>query len=227
MQNLLEKKNIPLIKFFFRLIFFGVIIILVFYVLGSGYVRIFLPAFANEIEMLRPEYDVIDYDIIQIRNIDYLQLMIEINKRPDPNDRLKGKVTRLKGQASSLCIYPIIVISLLLAWPDLGLRNRLKVLILSIPLIFFISCLDYPLIFIGEIESYLEPNKKGIYDFWSHFINNGGRQFLPVIAFMIALAPVYLKKTSQESRISYKAGRNDPCPCGSGKKYKHCCMTAK
>ncbi|MBT3200024.1 MAG: hypothetical protein HN350_08905 [Phycisphaerales bacterium] len=20
-------------------------------------------------------------------------------------------------------------------------------------------------------------------------------------------------------------GRNDPCPCGSGKKYKHCCIT--
>ncbi len=23
-----------------------------------------------------------------------------------------------------------------------------------------------------------------------------------------------------------KIGRNDPCPCGSGKKYKHCCLTA-
>ena len=22
-----------------------------------------------------------------------------------------------------------------------------------------------------------------------------------------------------------KPGRNDPCPCGSGKKYKHCCMS--
>ena len=21
-----------------------------------------------------------------------------------------------------------------------------------------------------------------------------------------------------------KAGRNDPCPCGSGKKFKNCCM---
>ena len=21
-----------------------------------------------------------------------------------------------------------------------------------------------------------------------------------------------------------KVGRNDPCPCGSGKKYKNCCM---
>ncbi|MGA7454642.1 MAG: SEC-C metal-binding domain-containing protein [Rhodoplanes sp.] len=22
-----------------------------------------------------------------------------------------------------------------------------------------------------------------------------------------------------------KPGRNDPCPCGSGKKYKKCCLT--
>ena len=25
-------------------------------------------------------------------------------------------------------------------------------------------------------------------------------------------------------RDAPKVGRNDPCPCGSGKKYKHCCM---
>ncbi|MDR2482352.1 MAG: SEC-C domain-containing protein, partial [Treponema sp.] len=24
-------------------------------------------------------------------------------------------------------------------------------------------------------------------------------------------------------RTGPKTGRNDPCPCGSGKKYKHCC----
>ena len=24
--------------------------------------------------------------------------------------------------------------------------------------------------------------------------------------------------------VSHKVGRNDPCPCGSGKKYKNCCM---
>ncbi|WP_368860677.1 SEC-C metal-binding domain-containing protein [Bradyrhizobium sp. Arg816] len=23
---------------------------------------------------------------------------------------------------------------------------------------------------------------------------------------------------------SYKVGRNDPCPCGSGKKFKKCCL---
>ncbi|HRD54879.1 MAG TPA: SEC-C metal-binding domain-containing protein [Parachlamydiaceae bacterium] len=24
-----------------------------------------------------------------------------------------------------------------------------------------------------------------------------------------------------------KVGRNDPCPCGSGKKFKHCCFLTK
>ena len=31
---------------------------------------------------------------------------------------------------------------------------------------------------------------------------------------------VYLKDASAPAK---KVGRNDPCPCGSGKKYKKCC----
>jgi hypothetical protein len=27
-----------------------------------------------------------------------------------------------------------------------------------------------------------------------------------------------------DRRPAAKIGRNDPCPCGSGKKYKHCCL---
>lgn len=30
-------------------------------------------------------------------------------------------------------------------------------------------------------------------------------------------------KASRQA-VSTKVGRNDPCPCGSGKKYKNCCM---
>jgi uncharacterized protein YecA (UPF0149 family) len=29
--------------------------------------------------------------------------------------------------------------------------------------------------------------------------------------------------TPEPRRNSSKVGRNDPCPCGSGKKYKKCC----
>jgi len=31
------------------------------------------------------------------------------------------------------------------------------------------------------------------------------------------------QKSSTTIRVGKKVGRNDPCPCGSGKKYKHCC----
>ncbi len=30
----------------------------------------------------------------------------------------------------------------------------------------------------------------------------------------------------QQRRVTQRVGRNDPCPCGSGKKYKHCCGKA-
>ena len=29
-----------------------------------------------------------------------------------------------------------------------------------------------------------------------------------------------------EPRVHVKVGRNDPCPCGSGRKYKKCCGSA-
>ena len=34
----------------------------------------------------------------------------------------------------------------------------------------------------------------------------------------------YLPKTRPIVRDNKKIGRNDPCPCGSGKKYKNCCL---
>ena len=41
-----------------------------------------------------------------------------------------------------------------------------------------------------------------------------------IIAVLVAIAiPVYQGQVHKA-----KVGRNDPCPCGSGKKYKNCCL---
>ena len=45
-------------------------------------------------------------------------------------------------------------------------------------------------------------------------------------------APVYARSFRQDGSVRGETvrhqlpsvGRNDPCPCGSGKKYKKCCM---
>ncbi|MGX8774304.1 MAG: SEC-C metal-binding domain-containing protein [Bacillota bacterium] len=39
---------------------------------------------------------------------------------------------------------------------------------------------------------------------------------------MVEIAKEY-KQSKTVRRATPKIGRNDPCPCGSGKKYKHCC----
>lgn len=39
----------------------------------------------------------------------------------------------------------------------------------------------------------------------------------------VIMAPEQIVKTAQISKPQKKIGRNDPCPCGSGKKYKKCC----
>lgn len=36
----------------------------------------------------------------------------------------------------------------------------------------------------------------------------------------------YLSKTNTIVREFTKVGRNDTCPCGSGKKYKNCCLSS-
>ena len=38
-----------------------------------------------------------------------------------------------------------------------------------------------------------------------------------------AAVPPRERKQETVRRDTPKVGRNDPCPCGSGKKYKHCC----
>ena len=41
-----------------------------------------------------------------------------------------------------------------------------------------------------------------------------------------ALAKAWKEAHTQKIRKFDKIGRNDPCPCGSGKKYKNCCLSS-
>jgi hypothetical protein len=221
-------------RFLGRLLSACLLVIAVFYIISPFYIRLLLPAFAWEIEMLNPKYRVVHKDIIKIRQVNYLQMDIEVStfKSSDQQETKElNPVTRHKAQASSLCIAPIIIITLILAWPALPLSRRLKAFIFSLPMIALIQCMDYPLIFISNIASVYSNNvpMNTIFKIWSHILNNGGRQFLSLIAFLLAISPHYLTHTpSQLQSInsqSEKTGRNAPCPCGSGIKYKNCCLS--
>jgi hypothetical protein len=237
LKNTDEKPFSPIgrsgLKFLIRLISACLLVGCAFYFISPFYVRFFLPIFSSQIEFLHPEYKVIHSEVTKIRQIDYFQFDINVNKPSPPGYQSQGEtgnVTRHKGQASALILSPIIIFSLILSWPSLSIRRRLLSFAFSIPLIILIECLDYPMIFIANIESVFSPDSSLITlrKIWSHILNNGGRQFLSVIGFFLLIAPYYLKPGDQQISATNitqtPISRNAPCPCGSGKKYKNCCF---
>ena len=68
----------------------------------------------------------------------------------------------------------------------------------------------------GEVEfkaAYERQGLREVHHERSQFKKIGGRWFYDEGE----VIPQTVKRTGP------KTGRNDPCPCGSGKKYKHCC----
>jgi SEC-C motif-containing protein len=67
------------------------------------------------------------------------------------------------------------------------------------------------------VANYIERGEERIHHERSLFRRHQGRWYFHSAEYPKA-APVV--------RAQPKIGRNDPCPCGSGKKYKKCCETA-
>jgi uncharacterized protein YecA (UPF0149 family) len=44
---------------------------------------------------------------------------------------------------------------------------------------------------------------------------------------MTAISEELEAAEADERRLWRTTGRNDPCPCGSGAKYKHCCLPGR
>ena len=227
MEKTTKSHSIVFSSFLIRLVPACLFVIAFFYFIGPFYIKGHLKLFKNEIELLHPEYRVLSYDIAKINQLDYIEILFQVNKDPDDPaaSAKKGSKIRLKGQASTICIASIIVFSLILAWPGLAFKQRFKAILASVPMLIIHSCLDYPLIFISDIESVYSSNStilNSIREVWNHSLNNGGRQFLALLIFLIALVITFPREKAATREI---VGRNSPCPCGSGKKYKHCCLS--
>ena len=65
-------------------------------------------------------------------------------------------------------------------------------------------------------------------DFTAYFVDQNGEHAMPERSEFVRregrwLFTRSLREGPAPVRAAPKVGRNDPCPCGSGKKYKHCC----
>jgi len=121
------------------------------------------------------------------------------------------------------------LLSLFLATPGLLLQNRAWRLAVGLLFLFF----SQVLFLIVKVEVTLigaAHPLAGNASFWQgldNFLEITGKAFFPVVIWLLLTLPYMLGSldiVEPESRENKKVGRNDPCPCGSGKKFKHCCV---
>jgi SEC-C motif-containing protein len=66
-------------------------------------------------------------------------------------------------------------------------------------------------------------------DFSAYFVDQAGEHLHPEKSEFNRVDGQWLytrtiRQGPAPAKAAAKVGRNDPCPCGSGKKYKHCCL---
>jgi len=226
MKNQDKKSNTKFLSVSFRLTLAALFVSSVFYFAGPLYVRAFLPLFSYQMKKIYPDLKVKNIYVDKRNQIAY-DITVHLKIKNLKKEILEERDIPLHGEfmAKAMYICPIIIYTILLGWPGLSTKQRIKSIAVSVPLLVAVQLVDIPIYFVNRIEMSLalDSSSEHFHDFWVYFINNGGRQFLALIVAMLSIASVriVLPKTIEYNKASI--GRNDPCPCKSGKKYKKCC----
>jgi len=154
---------------------------------------------------------------------------------PATRRQVRFKVELWKGYSS----YDLILFaSLMLATPGWRLRQRLRLLGIGLALLalaefaFFMSTVEYsqhrslPMSTGTVVYPPGYSRVKEVVSTWVYyFFQTMGRGLFPLLVYVgvIGIAWTSAPRQATQRPVASTPRRNDPCPCGSGKKYKRCC----
>jgi hypothetical protein len=116
----------------------------------------------------------------------------------------------------------VLLPALLLATP-VEIRRRFQWLVLGLSLLFILHVLTM----IVLLQSYqcLQRDPSSFPCFTVHGLALTSGQVMAVVAWALLTWSYWFPKATETAPLPKhaKTGRNDACPCGSGRKYKRCC----
>lgn len=205
------------------------LLVAVFYTLGHRFIKLTLPFYALELKLLRPDYEVQASGIERGKD-DRIHSYYRIKLNSTVFDSLgqprRGVVVKVEFEGTNLYVYPIIVFSLIFAWPRLSARDRIIASGVAFPMIILFSLFDIPLQVITQFEQSfsVEYQWRELRLAALHFLANGGRLLFALLAFAGTIGIAVYFRPQENPANQSAVGRNDPCPCGSNKKFKYCCL---
>jgi len=117
----------------------------------------------------------------------------------------------------------LLLTALMVATPRLGGLRRLKLMAMALLFQVGFHFLDIVLS-VGANRAAATSNNSGLYVLAS-LVGGVGEQASPIIIWALLTFRYWFPKPAAASamRLTEARNRNALCPCGSGKKYKHCC----
>ncbi|HSR69425.1 MAG TPA: SEC-C metal-binding domain-containing protein [Acidobacteriota bacterium] len=197
---------------------------LIFLVLGYGLVWLILyplrPVYQNALGAGAEAYYRLEGSGFQFWSVD---------------DRVYFRAYRapiFEAQITPRAIYTNLpfLITLILITPGLSLRRRLVYLGVGTALLY----LSHVIFMVTKVEvvlisaEYPNAGNPSLWHFADNFLEVTGKTFFPILIWLGLCLPYMLGVVDRKDRPlpDAKVGRNDPCPCGSGKKFKNCCGQA-
>lgn len=202
------------------------VLLILFIQFGSFYAKLLFPLFRWQIEFFSPEVKVLSIGLEDYQGQQMVSMTVEVIKEIRGSRPLNW-AEMFRWPPINNYLHPIIIFSILAAWPKIIFKDRVKIFFVAFPFLFIIEMIDVPLLTVIRCQAHAyfllyKDSSSGpmIHSYWMRFLNSGGREFLSIIGAFLAVALFYLFRF----RRIPEPGRNEPCPCGSGKKYKRCCM---
>jgi hypothetical protein len=221
-----------------------IILLMIFSQLGPFYFRLFEGIFRWEIDLLYPQFRVSSIQMEDYQGQQMISLTVKLKENiilPDGTVlHTAGRPYTSKTISINQYLHPILVFSILAAWPGILLRDRFKVLLFTLPFLVIVEMLDIPILLSTRSDEAMRANllkdslaDKSFGSYWAAFLHTGGRAALSITAAGLGFGCFYLVRfwprrttasaSTKAEPMTAKVGRNDPCPCGSGRKYKNCC----
>lgn len=161
---------------------------------GQHYVEFLLPLYRWEIGGLSPDYRISSLALEDYRGEAVVSLTLEMVRY----SVVAGHVLPPGGSISSSTLaghalqHPLLMLSLLVAWPATRLPRRISVLVIAVLFLLLVEMLDVPFVLLGSIEDLImaniAPDSTSFLVAWMNFLNGGGRLALSIAAALAAVA---------------------------------------
>jgi hypothetical protein len=159
-----------------------------FLLLERPFVEALRPLYRLQVYWLAPEFRVNALTVADRKGETVVQLDVEYAHDTVVHGARvpKGAGLTVSTLAGYALIHPVVVLSVLLAWPGLGGHRRAWGLLAAVPVILLLEAWDVPLMLLGAVRdavlAKVAPGQWSAAVAWMRFLDGGGRMALPLAA---------------------------------------------